>query len=353
MDKTEHICMNNREKVGEYRMTSNRPTMADVAKIADVSKATVSRVLKGNYPVSEETRKTVFDAVQKLNYIPSHQASALATGRSNIIGILITERFDLFFEDPTFRTIIRGVLSALSSSPLVPVMLQMTNSEEQRKAIHLFENGMIDGVIHVSPWGDTSLLDSMAQRGFPVVVCGQLAPKYQGRRISAVYTDDQIGANLIASYLKEKTVSRPCTILGDSSQPASAGRLSGFRDQFPILDSRSRVFLGDWTSETGKAGVKRFLADGVVFDSLLCGSDAIARGAIEELHKHGRTVPGDILVTGYDDAKIAAKDPGITTIAQPMTDQGIEAVAALTRLLDGGAQELIELPVKLVVRQSA
>ncbi|QOR48072.1 LacI family DNA-binding transcriptional regulator [Trueperella pecoris] len=327
--------------------------MADVARIADVSKATVSRVLKGNYPVAEDTRKAVFDAVQKLNYIPSHQASALATGRSNIIGVLITERFDLFFEDPTFRSIIRGVLSALSASPLVPVMLQMTNYDEQSKAIRLFENGMLDGVIHVSPWGDTSLIDVMIQRGCPIVVCGQLAPKYDGRRISAVYTDDHVGANIVAGYLKEQSVTHPCTILGNGDQPASIGRLAGFRDQFSILDYRDRVFFGDWTSETGRAGVREFISQGVSFDSLLCGSDAIARGAIEELQEHGISVPGDVLVTGYDDSKIALGNVGITTIAQPMTDQGVEAVAALTRLLGGGSQERIELPVRLVVRESA
>ncbi len=334
-------------------MASNRPTMADVARIADVSKATVSRVLKGNYPVSENTRKAVADAMQKLNYTPSHQASALATGRSNIIGVLITERFDLFFEDPTFRTIIRGVLSALSSSPLVPVMLQMTNRDEQSKAINLFENGMLDGAIHVSPWGDTSLIDVMTQRGCPIVVCGQLATQYTGRKISVVYTDDRVGANMIARYLKDKSAERPCAILGDGDQPASKDRLAGFRDQFPVLDYRGRVFLGDWTSETGRAGVKEFIAHGVSFDSLLCGSDAIARGAIEELHARGISVPHDVLVTGYDNAKIATGNPGITTVAQPMTDQGIEAVAALTRLLNGGTQERIELPVELVLRQSA
>ncbi|MDT3766880.1 LacI family DNA-binding transcriptional regulator [Gleimia hominis] len=334
-------------------MRHRRATIDDVAKLAGVTKGTVSRVLKGTYQVSEKTSQAVHHAATQLHYTPMRQALALATGRTNTIGIVITEPFDLLFEDPTFRTIIKGIFSYIASGELIPILLQATNHREQEKTLQLATNRGVDGLIHLSPWGDTFLLDALQDCRIPTVLCGQLPEeKYKGH-FSAVYASDFQGGKQIAEYLKHKGIKHPCAILGDSDQPASLDRLRGFQHVFPKLTTNRHVYFRDWTTIGGYEGVKHLFRREVQFDGLLCGSDRIARGALIALREAGIEVPAEVRVTGYDDGKIADDTPGLTTIAQPMETQGQDAVKLLISLMANNDPETIVLPTKLVIRQTA
>ncbi|WP_022867949.1 LacI family DNA-binding transcriptional regulator [Schaalia vaccimaxillae] len=331
-----------------------RTTIQDVAQMAGVSKATVSRTLSGDYPVSKKTQEAVRRAVHSLGYTASIRARSLATGRSDAIAVIISEPLDTFFADPTFSRILRGITDGLAGTSIVPVLVPTATYEEQKKAIRLITNQAVDAVIHLSPWADEGLLNSLSQHNIPVVVCGQddqRAP--HSPDFSHVYSDDKSGAAQAALHLQTQGAAEPIAILGVPNQPAATDRYQGYLEVFPHLDE-SHVRWGGWSEAAGADAMKDILKGGVPFDSLLAASDRIARGAIAVLENEGLKVPDDILVVGYDDHPTATEtSPQLTTVSQPMHEQGRVACRVAQEMIDGARARVVLLNTELHVRETA
>ncbi|XCB30931.1 LacI family DNA-binding transcriptional regulator [Arcanobacterium hippocoleae] len=330
-----------------------RTTIKDVAAMAGVSKATVSRVLAGDYPVSEETAQKVNFAVEKLRYTASSRAKSLATGRSNAIAVVISEPLDLFFADPTFSRILHGISQKLTDTEIVPVLLSSVTAKEQEKTYRLISNQTVDAVIHLSPWADKGLLDRLSESEVPVVLCGQYGKLNFANRFASVYSDDELGGKQAAEYVFQKNVRNPVVIMGNKDQPAAVERLNGYRKVYPNL-SPERILWGDWSEETGVSGCKEILQRGMQFDCILAGSDRIARGAIAVLAQNNIMVPNQCLVIGYDDNPLARTlSPKLTTISQPMHEQGEKACEVALDLINGAAVQIVQLPTSLIIRETA
>ncbi|MDY5585654.1 MAG: LacI family DNA-binding transcriptional regulator [Arcanobacterium sp.] len=336
-------------------MNRARTNISDVAREAGVSKATVSRVLGANYPVSPATKKAVEDAVEKLGYTASVRARSLATGRADAIAVIVSEPLDNIFGDQTFAKILRGITEAMSETEIVPILLSTVSEAEQRKALRLVTNQAVDAVIHISPWADAGLLNALATEQVPTVICGQsrgISPEI-AQCFAFVYSDDFTGAKLAAQYLSESGVKNPVAILGVPTQPASIDRLAGYRKIFPEL-TEQRVVSGSWTELSGASGIQKFITDGVSFDAVLAGSDRIAQGVNAALRGAGINVPQEVKVIGYDDNLVATEiSPYLTTIAQPMLEQGRVAFELAQELIAGQMPREVVLPTELIIRESA
>lgn len=329
-----------------------RTTILDVANAAGVSKATVSRVLAGDYPVSEATAKRVMEAVDELGYTASSRARSLATGRSDAFAIVVSEPLDIFFADPTFALLMQGIVAELQPTPIVPILLPASTPAEQQKLRRLATSQAVDALIHLSPWADGGLLSALESDSLPVVLCGQ-DERFSPERFSFVYSDDSLGAREAATRLRAIGRSRPVAILGKEDQPAARDRFAGYRDVFPDL-ARHRVRWGGWSEHDGALAMRDLLASGTRFDSLLAASDRIARGAISEMELAGLRVPADVAVIGYDDHPTAtSRAPELTTVAQPMHEQGRVACRTAMSMVDGQAPTTALLPTELVLRQTA
>ncbi len=337
----------------ERTNVSRRATIRDVAEAAGVSKATVSRVLAGNYPVSQETADRVHHAVQRLSYTASSRARSLATGRSNAVAVVVSEPLDTFFADPTFARIVQGVSDFLSHTEVVPVLLTTTTKVEQRKALRLITNQTVDAVIHLSPWSDEGLLDSLLNQQVPVVVCGQDERFERRGRFSFVYSDDRLGAAQAARHLRERGAQSPVAILGVPGQPAASDRLEGYRQVFPGLEDH-RTAWGGWSEADGASAMQDFLRSGITFDAVMAASDRIARGALSVLSRAGRQVPADVLVVGYDDHPSATGlSPHLSTVSQPMHAQGETACRLAQEMVEGRPPRTVVLPTTLHVRETS
>jgi DNA-binding LacI/PurR family transcriptional regulator len=327
--------------------------MRDVARLAGVSKTTVSRVLNGSDLVTEETRAQVEQAMQHAGYVVSYQARSLATGRSNAVALLVTERFQDMWTDPTFASILGGTYSALSSTPMTPLLLQASTPSEQTKVRNLLEQGVVDGIIHLTPYVDTVLLEHLSTMRTPTVLCGRLPGDPYAGQFSTVYADDEIGAELAAALLAERGRTHPVALLGPRENPAALDRLKGYRAVLSNLLPEERVHYGEWDESSGYQVARQILASGMTVDSLLCASDRIAVGAVKALTEVGRHVPEDVSVIGFDDHPLAARStPPLTTVAQPMVSEGEVAVSLLTELLEGGTPRTEVLPMELKRRES-
>ncbi|MDO5719610.1 MAG: LacI family DNA-binding transcriptional regulator [Actinomycetaceae bacterium] len=335
-------------------MTKNsRATISDVARMAGVSKGTVSRVLKGTYPASQETVDAVHRAVEELGYVASVRARALAVGRADAIAVVLSEPFDYLFEDPTFAAIMKGIFDAMSGTAFVPVVLQMSTAVEQKKALHLISNQAVDGVIHLSPWSDEGLLDALVKHPVPVVLCGQTRNQTHAREFSVVYADDHNGARVAAQHLVDVGVQAPIAILGDSTQPAAIDRLQGYREIFGDRLDDSRIVFGGWSEYDGAIGLNTIMSRGVKFDGVLAGSDRIARGVLGVLRGLHKSVPQDVKIVGFDDHELAsAFAPQLTTIAQPMHYQGERAFSLALDMISGTGPTTEVLETELKIRET-
>ncbi|WP_161512770.1 LacI family DNA-binding transcriptional regulator [Actinomyces howellii] len=333
-----------------------RATIADVARLAGVSKATVSRVLNGSSRVAPGTRRAVEEAISAAGYVESWQAKSLATGRAGAVGVIITEPFDEVYTDPTFAAVLRGVHDRLVPTPLVPVLLQATSEAERAKAVRFLERRGADAVIHLTPYVDDGLLPQLEAQGLPTVLTGRVEDAVR-RGMSSVYSDDVLGAAMAARRAAEQGRRRPLVVVGPPDNPASRERVEGYLSVLGAGstggDSTPVVTFGGWDETSGERAVRGALSQGARFDVVLAGSDRIARGALTALGDHHLSVPRDVAVIGFDNHPVSAQTtPALTTVEQPLRQEGRTAVELALDLLEGGAPRLEVLPMRLVVRDS-
>lgn len=335
-------------------MNTRKATISEVAQRAGVSKATVSRVLNGTAQVSEQTQGLVRQAIEDTGFTINAQAKALSLGRTNTFAVVLTEPLDDYFGDPTYSTVFRGIAAELAETEISPVLIQADSPLEREKVHRLLGSRTFDAVIHLSPFDDIEGLERMRTLRVPVVLCGQVTGDQFADVYSCVYADDVLGAQLAAHYAQSLGRKRPALIMGKEDAPATADRLRGYREVLGAsFDSYPRMF-GSWGQENGYTATYRLLADNPQTDLLICGSDRIAAGALDALEMMGRSVPDDVAVIGFDDHKIASQViPALTTVAQPMLQQGKLAAQIAQEMLQDSVARTVVLDMELKVRQSA
>lgn len=329
-------------------------TISDVALLAGVSRATVSRVLNGTAKVSPATRDAVQAAIKQTGFTVNPQARALALGRTNSMAVLLTEPFDELYEDPTYAAVLRGINDGLAGTTMFPLLMQVHTEAEQAKALNFLKHRGVDALIHLSPYDDRGILEDLVSSSLPVVMCGQLVTNPYHGRYANVYADDVAGGALAATHAKQTGGSRFAAILGKADNPASVDRLMGYRS---VLGAEglpdSHVVYGDWGSIAGAQGTEVILAQDPFVDTFLCGSDRIAAGVVAALQQRGILVPQEKRVIGFDDHAIAIKTiPTLTTVAQPLRLEGETAVQLAMDMLEGNPPRDVVLEMELKVRHS-
>lgn len=330
-----------------------KATIADVARLAGVSKATVSRVLNGSAKVLPDTREAVQSAIAHVGYQESWPAKSLATGRAGAVGVVVTEPFDDVYTDPTFATLLRGIYDRLAQTEVMPILLQASTEQERQKALGLLQRGAADGVIHLTPYVDDGLLQSLAAEPMPIVIMGTVTDPALCGTVSIVFSDDVKGGVLAATHASRQGCTRPLVVMGPEDNPASTSRVEGFRTVFPTIPDEAVIF-GGWDPVWGRIAVEDQLRRGASFDVVLAGSDRIALGALDALAAAGVEVPGQVAVIGFDNHPLAETTvPPLTTVEQPLRCEGEAAAELLLDLLAGAPRQSRELEMRLVVRESA
>lgn len=333
-------------------------TSIDIAELAGVSQATVSRALRGSPDVSEETRRKVEAAAATLNYTVDKNASNL---RSKSAGTLAL----LFFEDPT-----------PDDSRINPFFLTMLGSITRACARHGYdllisfqelardwhadfaESKKADGIILLG-YGDyiaqAPRLEKLRARGTRLVCWGAVMPDQPCVTIGC---DNFQGGRLATEHLLDQGCRR-IAFLGDASShfPEFRERYRGYRDALHAHDLRVDDALqvdAESSQKSGALAVQTLLERGQPFDAVFAASDLIAIGAIGALAAHGMDVPFEVAVVGFDDIPMASYlTPSLTTVQQDTQRAGDVLVDSLVRLISGEPVESRMLPMKLVVRRSS
>jgi len=324
-------------------MTS-RPGIDEVARLAGVSKSTVSRVLNGAPHVSERAREAVRRAVVQLDYTPNQAARSLAGHRAHAIALVVSEPSGRVLADPFFAGVMRGVHAELDGRTQLVLMM----SQPGDVAAYL-TGGHVDGALVVSMHGHDPLLALLHENGLPVVAGGR---PLAGGPVPFVDSDNFSGALDATRHLISSGRRRIATIAGPSDMAVGLDRLSGWRRAMSGLTT-DLVVHGDFTPESGAAAMTRLLAQDPELDAVFVAADIMAIGALQVLHAAGRRVPEDVAVVGFDDS-VPAVVP-LTTVRQDVERFGRMLTWRLLAEIDGveGLPPSVLLPTSLVLRTTA
>jgi LacI family transcriptional regulator len=331
------------------RKTGRIATLADVARLARVSTATVSRALSLPHKVRARTLTRVQHAVQALGYVAHGAARALASRRTRTIGAVIPTLDNAIFANTTHalqKTLDEAGYTLLLASH------EFDAAVEVRAIRALIERG-IDGVVLLGTSHHPSVFQMIVANRVPYVLTWALDPAGEH---PCVGFDNRAAAIRLADYLLDIGHREFAMIAGYTAQNERAReRAEGVRQALAARGGRlppERVVEKPFTLGAGREGLREVARRGARPTVVICGNDILAIGAMAECNALGIAVPRDISVTGFDDMEIASLiTPGLTTVHFPTTELGIYAARHLLRRLAGEDVALrSELPVELVVR---
>lgn len=338
------------EGAGRTDKPSRPATLRDVAQLAGVSVATVSKSLNGRDHVRPETRELVLRAAEKLSFAPNSLAQGLLTGRTGTVGMLTSDmegRFSL--------PVMMGAEDAFGTDS-TSVFLCDARGDAIREQHHIraLLGRRVDGLIVV---GDKTDSRPSLGHSFPVPIVYAYAPSDDPRDISVI--SDNVGAgSLAAEHVLNCGRRRIAYVSGDVTYAAARDRVAGAVETLANAGLEllgGTALYGAWTEEWGRGAIRTLLARFPDLDAVLCGSDQIARGALDALRESGRSVPSEVAVMAHDNWEPIATQarPPLSTIDMRLEMVGRRAAELLFAAIGGDSQSGVHVvATKLVTRGS-
>jgi DNA-binding LacI/PurR family transcriptional regulator len=338
-------------------VSAKRVTSQDVARLAGVSRTTVSVVLNNvqGISISPATRQRVIEAARSLGYVPDAAAQALVSGRVRIIGLILVRHSYHISSDAFIPQILEGLFDIIHEHDL-RLIIDIVNPEHQGQAyLQLVRAKRIDGILFSGPLADDEALQVLEETNFPTVILGQMAKS----ALCFVDVDNCSAAHKAVSHLVQLGHTRiACITNAPPSYSAAVDRLQGYKQALTdckIAFDPSLVRYGDFTIESGYRQMANLIERQWPFSAVFVASDTLALGAKAAIRERGLNVPDDIALIGFDDLPMAKyMEPALTTVHLPAKQLAIEACELLIRLMNGeklDCKRLI-LDVDLVIRDS-
>lgn len=323
----------------------------DVAREAGVSTATVSHVINGTKYVTDETRRKVLEAVERCEYHPNAHARSLASGRSNMLGLLISD-----ISNPFFPEVVKAIESAAFERGYNVILLN-TNYDPGRAADYVRRLGELKmaGVALMTSELDSELFHEITRRQVSVVFDSH---DLAGERMSNICVNYAAGIEEAVRHLVSLGHRRIAHIAGSMRIPSGVIRRDAFLDfmaRYLPGEPTPAVYEGDFRLDGGRRAASEMLAAPEMPTAVVVANDMMALGAMREFRKAGLSIPGDISVVGFDDIAFAAlSEPPLTTVCSPRVEIGRRVVEALVTMIEHPEQEGVEvsLPTHLITRDS-
>lgn len=323
----------------------------DVAREAGVSTATVSHVINGTKYVTDETRRRVLEAVERCEYHPNAHARSLASGRSNMLGLLVSD-----ISNPFFPEVVKSIESAAFEHGYNVILLN-TNYDTDRAAEYVRRLGELKmaGVALMTSELDSDLFHEITRRQVSVVFDSH---DLAGERMSNICVNYAAGIEEAVRHLVSLGHRRIAHIAGSMRIPSGVIRRDAFLDfmaRYLPDEPPPAVYEGDFRLDGGRRAASEMLAAPGLPTAVVVANDMMALGAMREFRKAGLSIPGDISVVGFDDIAFAAlSEPPLTTVCSPRVEIGRRVVEALVTMIEHPEQQGVEvsLPTHLITRDS-
>lgn len=332
-------------------MNERPPTLGDVARLAGVSPATVSRVVNDVQPVRQQTVEAVRAAIAELGYRPNLAARALVTRRVGTIAVMVPETDERVFNDPWFPASYQGALDVFRGDATHVVLSMAHPSDGIEPMLAYLASGQIDGAIVLSHHG-TEFARFAAEQPTPVVFVGD--PQVAG--LPFVDTDQALAARLATEHLLSKGCRKIASIAGPSDMVAGVRRQEHLERVLAEHDLQLLATApGDFTRASGRSAAERLLDEGVDADGWFVASDLMAVGALDVLHERGIEVPDELRLVSIDNSAIGRlATPALTSVTNDGRELVRLASQMLREVLAGQTPESPRiLAPELVVRESA
>ena len=337
-------------------------TIRDVARLAGVSLATVSRVLSdGDYPVSAELKQRVRDAVAQLGYVPNTVARSLRQDVSRDIGLVIPN-----ISNPFYLQTMLGINDALNKKDYSLILCNtMRNAQQERVYLRQLFERKVRGIILSSVDENADIVKEYGKKGMKFVLLDQ---KITGMESTGINFDSRAGARMTTEHLISLGHSRIAFATMPMTRWTRTEMHMGYRDALVLAglgyDPRlvyermpeKLAAYADFELEAGKMIAESFLADGCPATAIVCINDMLAIGLIKTLQSKGIQVPEDVSVFGFDDIPFASTfEPSLSTVHYPAIETGRLAAMMLMDTLESGSGEMpvsMQLAPSLVIRET-
>lgn len=330
-------------------------TIADIARLANVSKATVSRVINSQPDgVGNEVRQRVIDIIESVGYQPNMIARSLATAKSKELALILPD-----ITNPFFPALVRGVEDyAGRNGYTVFICNTDNNGEKEEQYILSFIEKRVDGMILTTNSKEHPSINRTKSSLKPPMVMLDRQPRNIDCDV-VIQGDNVQGGYLATKHLLEQGRTRIAHLAGPRHIEVTINRIEGYRnalEAFGVAFSEELLFYGDFSLEAGHVMTKELLRSGQRFDGVFAGCDVIAMSALQGLRLSGRRIPEDVSVIGFDNISIGAVfEPSLSTVDQHPYEMGRLAVKTLIRMIEGEniANKHIVLQSHLVIRDSS
>ena len=338
------------------RRPGNDVSIRDVARLAGVSIATVSRSINSPEKVARKTRTKVQNAILETGYSPNTLAQSFRRGRTNVVMVVLPT-----VGDPFFSGVMRGIHKAARTKGY-SVIIEETqlNTMTADEIGAMLVSNQTDGMIllaSMSPFG-TEILSAKSRRRLPIVIgCETVSPELEN--FPSVRIDNVAAAREATEYLVALGHKRIAMIYGHESSLLTKDRELGYRDAMKnakLNIENGWVVAGLLSLSGARKATRELLSHARRPTAIFCANDEMAIGCLHEIKAAGLSVPGDVSIVGFDDIRYAeVTDPPLTTIRQHVEEIGERAMHRLCHQIDtgtGGNTSPEIVPHELVVRQS-
>jgi DNA-binding LacI/PurR family transcriptional regulator len=340
----------------EVRALSLRVTLADVARLAGVSKTSASMALADSPRVASETKVRVRRAAAELTYVPHFAASALRSQRADTVAVVVPHVSQHVFSHPVFIDLLEGISTAANELDLSVLLSTARSPEDESSAYSRIIRGRQAAGVVVAAASIHDLHPAEIQKaGYPVVVVGRVP---RSREVVSVGIDDIGGARAVTRHLVEVHGStRIGHVSGPLDHQSSIDKRDGYvgvlADAGLSIDPRL-FFEGNYEESSGREAALALLPHLRQGDAIFFANDQMAIGAIEEWRRAGLRIPDDVRIVSYDNHPMSRHaSPPLTTVEADMVAVGEHALRQLHRMISGETNLApIEYPTRLIVRCS-
>jgi DNA-binding LacI/PurR family transcriptional regulator len=329
-------------------------TIADIARLANVSQMTVSRVLNKEDLVAKETAERIRKIIDEVGYQPNLIARSLTSKQSMLIGVSIPRTESIL--DEYIAQVLSGILTIIKDSNYrVMLFLVDLDREQDTFYVDIIRRNMIDGLLLFKTKVDDPKLSVLAKsnRSFVLINHKKIDEGY-----NFIDTHNEQGARMAVKYLHELGHREIAFVAGSMNETNARDRLNGFKKAMKDLGLPCQdncIVYGDFNRDKAYNEVGKLLALENRPSAIFCSDDYMAIAAMERIKETGLEVPNDIAVIGFDNIELSAYvQPALTTIQQPLEELGIKSMELLLDIINGRQKSPVHkiLDVKLVKRQS-
>lgn len=348
--------METRERAFLKEVKQMAITIEDVAKEAKVSTATVSRVINGTKAVSPELKQRVLDAIERNRFKPNSFAKGLATDKSNIIGVIVSD-----VSNTVISTAIKGINSVFQKKGYTVMICESNgNGKKEKMLLERMQEQRASGVLLAGVNIDSELVAWMEKRDYPVVLFTQAASDGQNRIHTVIHDNRKIVSDAV-DFLAGNGHRQIAFISGpDNDYSSGILRREGFVEAirqhgFELPDSY--LVCGGFTYESGMNAMQKIYEENITLPTaVLACCDMTAVGAVACINRFGMKVPEDMSVMGIDDIELSMYvTPALSTVRIPYYEEGRMAAEKLLGLIENGkdgAEQLTLVPHKVIRRFS-